>query len=69
MEKKVLSALDRIEAMRLRAIEHPNAYSVDYCLRVAEGILSAEFGLHSRTEWTTKLAADPTTMMYKRVHR
>lgn len=69
MEQKILSVLDRIEAMRIRAIENPDSYTADYCMRVAEGIISAEFGYYGRTEWMDKLKADPTTMMYKRAHR
>ena len=69
MEDKILSVLDRIESMRIRALENPNHYSTDYCLRVAEGILSAEFGYHSRLEWTEALAKRPTSDMYKRARR
>lgn len=69
MERTILSVLDRIEAMRTRAVEHPDAYSVDYCLRVTEGIISSAFGFHSRDEWMTRLREDPTSMQYKRAHR
>lgn len=68
MTDKVLDILDRIESMRIRAIENPQHYSADYCLRVAEGIISAEFGFHSRLEWTDELAKRPTSDLYKRVH-
>lgn len=68
MKDKLLEVLDRIESMRIRALENPSHYSTDYCLRVAEGILSAEFGWHSRLEWTEELAQRPTSDMYKRLH-
>lgn len=68
MKDKLLEVLDRIESMRIRALENPGHYSTDYCLRVAEGILSAEFGWHSRLEWTEELAQRPTSDLYKRTH-
>ena len=66
MERKILEVLDRIESMRIRAIENPNHYTADYVLRVAEGIISSEFGFGSRLAWMDALKKIPTSDLAKR---
>lgn len=64
---KELLILDTIEEIRQKAHENPEAYPIDYTIRLIQGIVAKGFGFESRTEWTEELKQSPRSIYSKRL--
>lgn len=59
--------LDTIEEIRQKAHDNPEAYPIDYTIRLIQGIVAKGFGFESRTEWTEELKQSPRSIYSKRL--
>lgn len=64
---KELLILDTIEEIRQKTHENPEHYTIDYTIRLIEGIVASGFGFESRTDWTEKLKQSPRSIYSKRL--